>query len=122
MTRPFWFFLGLASLGSGAAGTVLPLVPATPFLLLAAYAFARSSPQLHAWLLGHRHFGPLIDDWHRYGGIRRRAKVTGLAVIAATLALSAALGLPGWALALQAAALAGSALFIVTRPEPPEDA
>ena len=119
MTRPFWFVLGAVCLATGAAGAVLPLLPATPFLLLAAYAFARSSPRLHGWLLAHPQLGPLIDDWNRHGAIARRAKITALAVMAATLALSVALAVPAWVLIVQAVALAGSGLFIVTRPDRP---
>ena len=119
MMRPLWFTIGLASLAIGAAGAVLPLLTATPFLLLAAYAFARSSPRLHAWLLDHPSFGPIIDDWRRYRAIARRTKIVALVVIGATLAISVALGVPAWIFAIQAAALAGSAIFIVTRPDRP---
>lgn len=121
MTRPFWFVLGVLCLGTGAAGIVLPLLPATPFLLLAAYAFARSSPRLHGWLLAHPRFGPIIEDWRRYGAIAQRTKIAALGLMVATLALSVALAVPGWVLALQAVALAGSGLFIVTRPDRPRD-
>jgi uncharacterized membrane protein YbaN (DUF454 family) len=119
MTRPLWLALGLTSLATGAAGAVLPLLPATPFLLLAAFAFARSSPRLHAWLLAHAHFGPLIDDWRRHRAIARRTKIVALATIAATLLLSVALQIPPWIIAIQAVALAGTATFIVTRPDRP---
>ena len=97
-------------------GVFLPLLPTTPFLLLAAFAFTRSSPRLHAWLLGHRHFGPLIEDWRRYGSIAPRAKATAVAVMAATFAGSWAAGLDQTILAIQAVALGGSAVFILTRP------
>jgi uncharacterized membrane protein YbaN (DUF454 family) len=117
MTRPVWLTIGVVCVATGAAGVVLPLLPATPFLLLAAYAFARSSPRLHGWLLDHAHFGPLIQDWREQGSIARRTKVVSLAVMAATLLLSFALQVPLWIIAIQAAALAGSAAFIVTRPE-----
>ncbi|MCC6948416.1 MAG: YbaN family protein [Bradyrhizobiaceae bacterium] len=122
MTRPLWIAIGLASLTTGAAGAVLPLLPSTPFLLLAAYAFARSSPRLHAWLLEHPAFGPVIDDWRRHRAIARRTKIAALAVIAATLALSALLGVSAWILAIQAVVLSGSAIFIVTRPDRPRAA
>jgi uncharacterized membrane protein YbaN (DUF454 family) len=119
MTRPFWFVVGVACLATGAAGIVLPLLPATPFLLLAAYAFARSSPRMHAWLLAHPRFGPVIDDWRRHGAIARNTKIAALALMVATLALSVALAVPAWVLVVQAMALAGSGLFIVTRPDRP---
>jgi uncharacterized membrane protein YbaN (DUF454 family) len=120
MTRSLWLAIGVTSLLTGAAGAVLPLVPATPFLLLAAYALARSSPRLHAWLVDHPLFGPIIDDWRTHRCIARRTKIVSLVVIAGTLAVSAAAGLPAWLLAIQGVALAGPAIFIVTRPDRPQ--
>lgn len=117
--RSFWLALGLTAVGLGMAGVVLPLLPTTPFLLLAAFAFTRSSPRLHGWLTGHRHFGPLIDDWRRYGSIAPRAKATALVVMLATFAGSWLAGLDPTILAIQAAALGGSALFVLTRPSRP---
>lgn len=121
LVRPLWSGLGLLATGLGIAGVVLPLLPATPFFLLAAFAFARSSPRLHAWLTGHRRFGPVIADWHRHGAIARRAKVTAVAVMVLTLAAGALAGLQAWLLGVQAAAMAGAAAFILSRPEPPRD-
>ena len=72
--RVLWLLLGIAATGFGIAGAVLPLLPTTPFLLVATYAFARSSPRLHAWLMSHRQFGPLIANWQQHGAIGRRAK------------------------------------------------
>ncbi len=117
--RPLWLFLGVAAMFCAAAGIVLPLVPTTPFLLLAAFCSARSSPRLHAWLLGHRRFGPVIDDWRRTGGIARRVKVTSVAVMGATLLPTWLFGVPPWLLALHAIILAGVALFLVSRPDAP---
>ena len=66
---------GMLMVGLGAAGIVLPLVPTTPFLLLAAYLFARSSPRWHAWLLNHRHFGPYIHAWRNKSGLTPAQKL-----------------------------------------------
>ncbi|MBB5518456.1 YbaN family protein [Amphiplicatus metriothermophilus] len=117
--RPLWLLLGFGCLAAGAAGAVLPLVPTTPFLLLAAFAFARSSPRLHDWLLAHPHFGPLIDNWRRHGAIGRRAKILAVAVMAFAFAFSIALGAGAWPLVLQALVLGGAALFVLTRPDAP---
>lgn len=117
--RVLWLMLGVVSTACGIAGAVLPLVPTTPFLLLAAFAFARSSPRLHAWLVTHPRLGPPIDDWNRYGAINRRAKITAIAVMAATLALSAVIGLSVWILLAQTVAMCGAAAFILTRPDRP---
>ena len=120
--RRLWFALGLSALALGALGTVLPLLPTTPFMLLAAFAFARSSQRLHDWLLGHRVFGPLIQDWRAHGAIGRRAKILGLISIAAVLLLSVAMNTPPWILGIQVVVLGLSATFIASRPSPPPNA
>lgn len=117
--RPVWFSLGLASTGLGIAGAVLPLLPTTPFLLLAAFCFARSSPRFHRWLLEHPQFGRLITDWQRYGAVSTRAKRAAVAVMTLTLAIGYAVGLATWMLALQALVMAVVAVFLLTRPGPP---
>ncbi len=84
--RPFYLVGGLLSLGIGIAGIVLPLVPTTPLVLLAAYCFARSSERLHGWLVGHRRLGRYIRDFESGRGIPRRAKI--LAVVASSAAFA----------------------------------
>lgn len=71
-----WFFVGLAFLGA-----FLPLLPTTPFLLLASALFLKSSPRLNRWLLGTRLFGPFLRDWQRHRGVRRRVKVTAVLML-----------------------------------------
>lgn len=117
LSRPLWLGIGLTSLACGAAGAALPLIPATPFLLLAAYAFARSSPRLHTWLLDHPHLGPVINDWRHNGSIARPVKLAALATIIVTLLITMVLGFSPWIIALQAVVLTCVAVFIVTRPD-----
>lgn len=119
MIRIFWGGLGGISVGLGAAGVVLPLVPTTPFMLLAAYCFARSSPRLERWLLGHPRFGPTIRDWRMHRAISDRGKMLAVVAIGLTFALSVALRLPGMVLAVQAVVLGAVSLFILTRPTAP---
>ena len=111
--------LGLGATGCGIVGAVLPLVPTTPFLLLAAFAFAKSSPRLHAWLTTHPQFGPLIENWQQHRAIGRGAKRTALLFMVLALALSWLFAVPAWILAVQAAVLACVATFILTRPDGP---
>jgi uncharacterized membrane protein YbaN (DUF454 family) len=80
-TRILWLILGVLSTACGIAGVLLPLVPTTPFLLLAAFAFARSSPRLHNWLITHPQLGPPIADWRAHGAINRRAKIMAVVVM-----------------------------------------
>lgn len=79
---------GSIALALGILGIFLPLLPTTPFVLLAAACFARASPRLHAWLLANRTFGPLILEWERHRSIPYRAKVTAIAMMTVTFGVS----------------------------------
>ncbi|MEM7597778.1 MAG: YbaN family protein [Pseudomonadota bacterium] len=114
--KAVWLFLGLMSMGLGILGVVLPLVPTVPFVLLAAFCFARSSERLHRWLLDHQTFGPLIDDWRRNGAIRPRAKQLATVSIAAVFCLSWALGAGTLVISIQAVVLSLVLIFIWSRP------
>ncbi|MDR1406521.1 MAG: YbaN family protein [Tannerella sp.] len=71
----FLIFLGMVSLGVGVAGIFLPLLPTTPFLLLSAALFARSSARLYGWLLHHRIFGRYVRDFLQEKAIPMRIKI-----------------------------------------------
>jgi uncharacterized membrane protein YbaN (DUF454 family) len=79
---------GILSVGLAAAGIVLPLLPTTPFLLLAAACYARSSRRIFNWLLNNPSFGPLIREWREYRAIPYRAKRIALILIALSFAIS----------------------------------
>ena len=81
--RPFYLVAGLLSLAIGIIGIVLPLVPTTPLVLLAAYCFARSSERLHGWLVNHPRLGRYIRDFESGRGIPRRAKILAVVLSAA---------------------------------------
>ena len=116
MRRLLYLSLGFASLGLGAAGVVLPLLPTVPFVLLAAFCFARSSPRLEAKLVEHPRFGPHIRAWRERGAISPAGKRAALLAFGAS-ALIGLLLLPfPWLLVPMAAALAGGG-WIATRPE-----
>ncbi|MFN6952696.1 MAG: YbaN family protein [Albidovulum sp.] len=114
--RGLWFTLGLVSLAIGAIGVFVPLLPTVPLLLLSAFGFARSSERLHHWLLSHPTFGPPITDWRERGAIGTRAKRLATVSILAAFAISLALGMKPWLLALQAVTLGLVTVFIWTRP------
>ena len=69
-------------------GAILPGLPTTPWVLLASYCFARSSPRLHAWLRRAPLFGPLVRDWEDHGGIRPRVKVIAVCTVVLVVSLS----------------------------------
>ena len=83
--------IGLVSTGLGIIGIFLPLLPTTPFLLLAAACFARSSEHFHSWLLEHTHLGPIIRGYLDGSGIPLRAKQTAITLVWMTLGSSSRL-------------------------------
>ena len=115
--RFLYIAIGAVAVALGIAGVFLPLLPTTPFLLVAAWAFARSSPRLEAWLVGHPRLGPPLVAWRERGAIPARAKAVALTFMAASLAyLLWSPGIPVAGKAAAALVLAGSATFILTRP------
>jgi uncharacterized membrane protein YbaN (DUF454 family)/ribosomal protein S18 acetylase RimI-like enzyme len=79
---------GLVSLGLGVIGIFLPLLPTTPFLLLSAFCFIRSSKRLYNWLTGHRLFGAYISDYLKYRTIPLRTKVFAVVLLWTTIGIS----------------------------------
>lgn len=81
-----WTLAGLLSLGTGILGIVLPILPTTSLVLLAAFCFGKGSPRLRAWIVDHAHFGPMIESWQTTGAIPRRAKIVALVMMGRRLA------------------------------------
>lgn len=115
-SRQAWFGLGLLALVLGAIGVVLPLLPTTPLVILAAFCFSKSSPRFEHWLVTHRLFGPIIADWRANGAIAPRYKVIAVTMMGAVFAISMVLGVPGLVLAIQGVVLALAATFVLSRP------
>ncbi len=76
-----WVFLGCLFVGLGAIGAVIPGMPTTVFLVLAAACFIRSSQKLYDWLIANKTFGPYLKDYREGKGIPFRAKIVALAMI-----------------------------------------
>lgn len=72
--RGLYWAAGSVSLALGVLGVLLPGLPTTPFVLLAAACYAKASPRLHAWLLNHRLTGPMLRDWEAHRSLTRRTK------------------------------------------------
>ncbi|MDQ2105863.1 YbaN family protein [Azospirillum isscasi] len=118
LRRRLWLALGYAAVGLGVAGTVLPLLPTTPFLLLAAGAFAKSSPALRDRLHRDPRFGPLLRGWQAEGAIPRKAKMAALTGMSASWAIVALTASRPLVPVLAGACMAAVAAYIVTRPSP----
>lgn len=116
MRRLIYLALGLASVALGTAGIFLPLLPTVPFMLLAAFFFARSSPRLEARILDHPKFGPHVRAWRTSGAISPAGKRAAFAAFAFSAILGLVLLPFPWLLVPAAAGLAGGS-WIATRPE-----
>jgi len=109
--------LGFVCTGLGIAGIILPGLPGTVFLLIAVWAFSRSSERFHLWLYEHPRFGRTVRDWHAHRVIPVRAKIAAVVAMSTTVAGLALLYGGDWRLpAITAAVLAVVAAWIVTRP------
>lgn len=117
--RGFWFAVGWAALALGAVGVMLPILPTTPFVILAAFAFGKSAPRLRAWLENSRAFGPVIADWRCHGAIAPRVKALAIAMMVAVFSVSVAMGLALFVLVVQAGCMTVAAAFILSRPNGP---
>ena len=111
-----WLALGWISVALGFAGVVLPILPTTPFLILAAFAFSKSSPRLRKWLVEHNIFGGPIRDWEDKGAIRPRFKVMACTAMTLILLVSVLSDLSGTIILIQLIAMGGAAAFILSRP------
>lgn len=88
LKRAVFLVLGIVNVALGVAGILLPLLPTTPFLLLAAYLFARSSDRWHNWLLSQKHLGPYIHAFRDRTGLTRTQKLRIGSSITVVMAIS----------------------------------
>ena len=117
--------VGLLAFALGVAGVFLPLLPATPLLILAAACFARAYRPLHDWMLRHRWIGPVLHDWYVHRSLPYATKI--VAIVTMLLSFGISIGFfvrPAWlkvVLALFALALATWLYRIPSRPRPARD-
>jgi uncharacterized membrane protein YbaN (DUF454 family) len=113
--RTVLFACGTISLGLGILGIFLPLLPTTPFLILAAILYARSSQRLHRWIMNNRLFGRYIKNYVSGGGIPLHAKVVILIFLWVTIGISAIFVVSSLVLRIVLACVAvGVSIHIVT--------
>lgn len=119
MRKTVYLVIGWLALGLGLIGVLLPVMPTVPFVLVAFWAFAKSSPRMSRQLLRHRHVGPPLRIWLRHNAISRRAKALSTITMAAGCMVTWALGLPAKALLAQIVVCTLVAAYILSRPVPP---
>lgn len=117
--KPVFFTIGILSLSLGYVGIVVPGLPTTVFILIAAWAFSKCSTKFTYWIENHRLFGPMVLNWQQYKGLSRRAKKVAILTIIPTFAFTIFI----------AFSLIGDLIFgffgialctwLATRPEPP---
>ena len=116
MKRPLYKGLGFLAVGLGAVGAALPIMPTVPFLLLAVYFFARSSPELEQKILDHPHWGPQGKDWRNRRAISRSSKTMAIGARAAGAVFTwYTLGHPWYWISIGILVVCGS--WIATRNE-----
>jgi uncharacterized protein len=114
-SRWIYWLLGWTFFGLGIAGALLPVLPTTPFMLLALWGFSRSSPRLEAWLLDHKTFGPSLRAWRHHRVVPWRAKIIAWSSMAASLIYMIFFRHPAWWISAATAALMAYAVWYVAR-------
>lgn len=110
--------LAYVSLGIGLIAIVVPGLPTTEFILLAAWAATKSSPRLSAWLENHRLFGPILFNWRNGKIIARRAKISATVSMLLCAILMLVMLDHGWPVYLAIVGMSLGNLWIWSRPEP----
>lgn len=117
--RIVYLIIGGIATVLGLIGVFLPVMPTTPFLLVAAWAFSRSSPRFEAWLLAHSHLGPPIRAWREERAISRGAKTFAIGGMAASFTMLLIIGvMPLFAMVILGVVLAVCGIYIATRNTP----
>lgn len=109
--------IGIVFVGLAILGVILPILPTTPFLLVAAACFAKSSPKMQRWLLTNKIFGSMINDWQQHRSIPKKAKYIALSSIVLSVAWSAYMLKSIWLTLLIIALVIGPFIFLWRLPE-----
>ena len=120
--KPVYFSLGWLFFGLGIIGVFLPVMPTTPFMLLALWSFSNSSEKFHYWLYHHRLFGPPLQQWHNHGVIPLVAKVVAISFMSMSMAwLIFFSPLENWIKLVAGVFMTSAAVYILAKPSrPPE--
>lgn len=116
MSNWLYLILGWIAVALGLVGVLLPVLPTTPFIILAAFLFGKGSPKARKWLIEHKIFGPIIQDWEQRGAIAPKIKVFSCSMMLTIILFSLWLGLKPWVLTVQIICISAAAIFVLTRP------
>lgn len=108
--------LGWVAVILGVIGLFLPVLPTTPFIILAAFIFGKGSPKTRQWLLRHPTFGRMILEWEENGAISAKIKVLSCSMMVATLLTSWWFDVKPWVLIVQLVCVSAAAYYILSRP------
>ncbi|MBP5857643.1 YbaN family protein [Marivibrio halodurans] len=118
--RHLFFAIGIVATALGFVGVALPIMPTVPFLIVAVWAFSRSSRRFHDWLYHHPTYGPTLRRWDKYRVIPPLAKLWSVLAMAGGLTLTALFTeVPAWAVVGAAVAMTAVGIYICTRPSRP---
>ncbi len=122
MKKITYLLLGHLSLLLGVIGAFLPVLPTTPFLLLAAFFYSKSSERLHLWMMEHKYLGPPLKDWQQSGVIGIKAKWLATVMILLVIGWRfPKLDVSLWIKLLASAVLLSVLVFIWIRPSRPKE-
>ncbi|MCF6199855.1 MAG: YbaN family protein [Hyphomicrobiaceae bacterium] len=115
--RALFATLGTVFFAAGVIGVFLPVLPTTPFMLLALWAFSNSSQRLHDYIWHHKRYGPMVRAWKEHGAIPLRAKISAIFVMTLSAVFMVFFsGAPLYGLLAALALMLTGAVFILTRP------
>ena len=115
--KPLYFMMGWVFFGTGVAGAFLPVLPTTPFMILALWMFSKSSERFHRWLYNHRIFGPPLQHWQEHRVIPWPAKMASVSMMTVSFILMLIYSpMSWWSHGLVAVLMLYGAWFVLSKP------
>lgn len=119
----FYISLGCLCFALGFVGIFLPILPTTPFMIVALWAFSKGSKKMHHWLINHPRFGKTLQDWETHKVIPLKAKLTALTfILASATYILFFSNIPIYAVIMSVGTMACAITYVLTRPSKPINA